>query len=933
MAHKHLQQSFTGGELSPAMYGRLDDQKYQQGLATCRNFVVLPQGPVRNRSGFAYVGAAKYADKPTILLPFVFSSDDTMLLEFGDKYIRVITHGGYVSSASGAATPLEITTPYAAEDLKDIHFAQSGDVMTLVHPNYAPQELRRYGLRDWRLVQINFGAPLAAPTGLSGSYVCNDANAKDAEKTTYKIRYKVTAIRTTDEGNKESTASAVCEVTGNLYLSSSRITLTWSPVEGAERYRVYKTYSGVYGYVGEVETTSFVDNNIANDPSITPPRYDDPFNQARGITSVTVTNGGSGYLYTSSGVTTKSLGSLANRVRAPSHISILGDTLADAKRWDYSVDRDNFKRYPPHWTRSNTARFDSDGYPSDASVIAYARRFFEVVDMAGGGSGAAVSAEFDISRAKYDGEGLDSVFSTTATLKSITVTAPGAGYAKPVLYVYGSPYGLESAYRFEYDLAIGVSGLSVEVTDSTGSGAELVPVVSNGVVKSVTVRTGGANYTNPTIRFIATGSGSGAAATATVGQAGDYPGAVSYFEQRRIFAGTASRPLFVWMTRPGTESDMSYTLPSQKDNRIKFRVAALQASRIRHIVPLSSLILMTTSAEFRVTTANDDTLTPSSVGVKPQSYVGASNVSPVIVNSSIVYASERGGHVWELGYNWQASGFVTGDMCLRAAHLFDGKTVVSMTQSKAPTSIIWCVSSDGTLLGCTYVPEQSVGAWHRHDTKNGVFESVACVSEGDEDILYAVIRRTINGKTVRYIERMHEREALSLEESFFVDAGIEDVYKTPQDFVDTLGHLEGCEVAILADGKVMPRAVVTNGRVAFPDKATRVIVGLPIESDLQTLPVALQTQDGGFAQGSMKNIVHEYVRVYRSSGVKVGASFDELYEAAPRQFEPYGTPPQLKSDNIEVMSGPSWGDSGAVCIRQDEPLPLMICGLTAEIAL
>ena len=378
---------------------------------------------------------------------------------------------------------------------------------------------------------------------------------------------------------------------------------------------------------------------------------------------------------------------------------------------------------------------------------------------------------------------------------------------------------------------------------------------------------------------------------------------------------------------------MSYTLPTQKDNRIKFRVAALQASRIRHIVPLSSLILMTTSAEFRVTTANDDTLTPSSVGVKPQSYVGASNVPPLVVNSSIVYAAERGGHVWELGYNWQASGFVTGDMCLRAAHLFDNSTIVDMALAKAPCPIVWCVTSKGDLLGCTYVPEQGVGAWHRHDTKGGFFESVACVSEGNEDILYAIIRREINGKTVRYVERMHERDGLDLEDSFFVDCGIEDKYEEATNTVTGLTHIEGQEVSILADGKVMPRTTVKDGTVKFPDKAKHVIVGLPVESDLETLPVALQTQDGGFAQGAKKNVVREYVRVYQSSGVKVGPSFDNLYEARTRRFEPYGTPPQLKSEDVEVMVGPKWGDSGSVCIRQDEPLPMMVTGLVADIAL
>lgn len=693
---KHVQQSFSGGEMSPAMYGRLDDQKYQQGLAACRNFVVLPQGPVRNRSGFAFVGEVRDSSKKTILVPFIFSSTDTMLLEFGEGYIRVISRGGFVPSAPGSSEPLVIATPYKAADLSDLHYAQSGDVLTIVHPSYQPRELRRNSEYSWELRALSFGAPLAAPGGLSGSYSCGDEDAKDAEKTAYTIKYRVTAVRSSDDGDLESAASGTCAVTGNVYLSSSKVRLTWNAVAGAERYRVYKTYSGVYGYVGETEDREFIDNNIASDTSKTPPRYDDPFT--------------------------------------------------------------------------------------------------------------------------YN----------------------------------GSP---------------------------------------------------------------------------------DYPGAVSYFEQRRIFAGTLRRPLFVWMTRPGTESDMSYTLPSQKDNRIKFRIAALQASRIRHVVPLSSLILMTTGAEFRVTTANDDTLTPSSIGVKPQSYVGANNVQPAMVNSSIIYAAARGGHMWELGYNWQASGFVTGDMCLRASHLFDTREIVSIAQMKAPYPIIWCVTNDGALLGCTYVPEQNIGAWHRHDTKDGFFESVAVVSEGDEDILYAIVRRTVNGVQHRYIERMHEREGLSLEKSFFVDCGVEDVYPAPQNHVDGLSHIEGEEVSILADGKVMPRQVVRNGTVSFPDKATRVVVGLPIESDIQTLPVAVQTQDGGYGQGAKKNLVRQYIRVYQSSGLKVGADFGSLYRERPRTFENYGTPPALKSEVVEVMSGPSWNDLGQLCVRQDDPLPLMVVSICSEVAM
>ena len=93
-----------------------------------------------------------------------------------------------------------------------------------------------------------------------------------------------------------------------------------------------------------------------------------------------------------------------------------------------------------------------------------------------------------------------------------------------------------------------------------------------------------------------------------------------------------------------------------------------------------------------------------------------------------------------------------------------------MALSKSPIPIVWAVSSSGKLLGLTYVPEQQIGAWHQHDT-DGLFESVACVSEGNDDVTYCVVKRTINGASKRYIERMGTRLFATQRDNFFVDAG------------------------------------------------------------------------------------------------------------------------------------------------------------------
>jgi hypothetical protein len=108
-------------------------------------------------------------------------------------------------------------------------------------------------------------------------------------------------------------------------------------------------------------------------------------------------------------------------------------------------------------------------------------------------------------------------------------------------------------------------------------------------------------------------------------------------------------------------------------------------------------------------------------------------------------------------------------------------------------------------------------------------------------------------------------------------------------------------------------------------------VGLPYESDLQTLPLTLQIE--AFGQGRAKNINEAFVRVYRSSGLFVGPSENKLVEAKWRTTEPYGSPPSLKTDEVGVKLTPTWQQNGQIYVRQVDPLPLTIVGLTLEVAI
>jgi hypothetical protein len=414
--------------------------------------------------------------------------------------------------------------------------------------------------------------------------------------------------------------------------------------------------------------------------------------------------------------------------------------------------------------------------------------------------------------------------------------------------------------------------------------------------------------------------------------ANNYPQSVSYFEQRRVFAGTNNKPQTLWLTRSATESNMNYSIPTQDNDAMIIKVAAREANTIRHLVPLSDLVLLTSGGEWKCSAGSADALTPTTIQVKPQSYMGASNVQPVVTGNSILYSADRGAKVREISYSWEAQSYRTVDASIMAPHLFDGYGITDMAYMRSPYQVLWCVRSDGALLGLTYVPDQQVLAWHTHTT-DGQFESVCVIAEGSEDVLYVVVKRTIGGSTKRYVERLRSRQFSVQEDAFFVDSGL--TYSgAAVTTISGLGHLEGKQVVALANGAVVGNLTVNAGAITLPASATKVHVGLPITAKLRTLPATIDSRGiGAFGQGYPKNINAVHLRVYRSAGIFVGPSEDKLVEYKQRTNEVWGAPPGLKSDEIEVVLSPTWSRSGQIYVQHDDPLPLTVVSLSLDVAL
>lgn len=885
MSVRVTQLSYNSGIMSGLMSGRADDTKYGSGLQACRNARCTPQGPIENRPGFMYVAETKYPDKKARLIPFTYSVDQTMIIELGDRYVRFHTQGKTLMNSEGTA-PYELATPWKEEDLFQIHYTQNAEVMTLVHPYYPPQELRRYSLTDWRMVPVSLITSLTPPKDVTSTRLTSAASDSNSEK--YTQTYVVTALN--EDRTEESEASKETTVKANLYATGTTVKVSWKTAPGAKYYRVYKLQGGIYGYIGETMETSIIDDNIAPETGQTPPYLDDVFQVSGGITNVEVLNGGSGYAN-------------GNRI----------SSVLDHGRGSSDV----------YWGTVGGHGWNELSLPFPMNGYAFGTLHCDgVIDLEGNGTGATVSYKTSADE-----------FGWQSILNSVTLTNEGGyGYVKPVVqfrWTSGTSDKLMATFQV-YTLVEEVP-ISLNIVDSTGRGGEIGFSIENGSFTDAWVKVAGSGYTSPSVQVISL-NGSGAQFKLTIGNAGDYPAAVGYFEQRRIFAGSRLRPQQIWMTATGTESNMTYHLPLQDDDRISFAVASRDLNQIQHVIALQQLLMLTSAAEWRVSPLNSDAITPTSISVRPQSYVGASSVQPVMANNTAIYAAARGGHIREIAYNYNAGGYVSGDLSLRATGLFDGYDILDLSFSKEPFPVVWAVSSSGSLLGLTYVPEQQVGAWFEYTTA-GAFESVAVVQEGLDDVIYTITSRTINGETKRFVECSTRREDTTPRRGNFLDCSGE-YFGDETTSVSGITWLAGQEVTVNADGAVVTGLKVgENGTLTLPKKASRVVVGLPYSMEVQTMPIVAQVSDGSLAKGHTKNVSRVWLRLKNSAAPEVGSNFSDMAQVKTRTKETFGEPPRLIDGVIEALPPGKWEDDTGVCVRMDKPLPFTLISHSSEIEL
>ena len=429
----------------------------------------------------------------------------------------------------------------------------------------------------------------------------------------------------------------------------------------------------------------------------------------------------------------------------------------------------------------------------------------------------------------------------------------------------------------------------------------------------------------------------------------DNPGAVVFHENRLVYGGSPSFPNSFWGSevneyekfQPGTADGDSYT----------FTLNARKSSFIRWLESRDVMIAGLEDSEWQIG-LRDGIITPSSIFTRRRTIHGCANIQSIVAEQSILFVERGGDKVRELNFNFESDDYIAADKTLLAEDVGGSSGFKQIDVQNRPFPVVWAVNNDGELAGMTYIRDQNLSAWHAHKTGatalgvsdgSDSYESVAVIPNlADEtvDEVWVIVKRTINGATVRFVERFEkplDKDAVP------TDARMLDAFtlqETTSTTVSGLDRFDGDTVTAIRDGDPdkISTHVVAGGEITITAPVTNVVVGLPYKPLIQTMRPAVPGPTGT-SQAEIARISKVWLRLFNTLGLKCGATEAgvtalNLEKSSQVNEDDYYTFADngLFEGDVEFQDYAGGNNlQNFVFIVQDLPLPATITALIMEV--
>ncbi|PLE21232.1 hypothetical protein B6I67_07505 [Klebsiella pneumoniae] len=391
-----------------------------------------------------------------------------------------------------------------------------------------------------------------------------------------------------------------------------------------------------------------------------------------------------------------------------------------------------------------------------------------------------------------------------------------------------------------------------------------------------------------------------------------YPGAVTLYQQRLVLAGSPQYPQTIWWSETGVY--LSFELGTDDDDAISFTLSSDQLNPIVHLAQMNTLIALTYGGEFTITSGSDAAITPTNISVKNPSPYGCNSIRPVRVGTEIMFIQRAGKKLYAVAYDPDSYvSYSANDLTVLAEHITAGG-VLDMAYQQQPDAFVWLIRADGVLVTMGIDRAQDVVAWSRQIT-DGVFESVASIPSESDDVIYVLVRREVNGQTVRYVE--------VFDSTLNTDSAVTGSSSEGATTWTGLSHLNGKTVDVVADGSVMPQATVTGGQITLSRKAKKIEVGLHYETTIQTLTPEISTTEGT-TQNARKRTSEVTLRFMETTGAECNGQVIPFRTFAPKILNQPA--PLFTGDHYFGKLGWERGEDTLI-IQQRQPLPFHLLAI------
>ena len=413
-----------------------------------------------------------------------------------------------------------------------------------------------------------------------------------------------------------------------------------------------------------------------------------------------------------------------------------------------------------------------------------------------------------------------------------------------------------------------------------------------------------------------------------------WPSAVGLHEGRLWWAGKGN----IW----GSVSDAyeSHDPDVEGDSGpINRSIASGGVDRIQWIASLGRLIIGTESREMQAKTGSlEEPLTPTNFSLRDLSNQGSALVPAVKLDKRLLFVQAGQTRVMEIGYSGDTLDYETADRTVLAPEIGE-PAIVRMAAQRQPDTRLHCIRSDGKVGLLVNEPAENVAAWIEVATtaQNGAVEEVAVLPSSGEDAVYYIVRREVNGSTVRYLERWaRESQARGGSSNRLADSFIVQ-NSTATTIVSGASHLIGSSViAWGATADLGSYTVSTTGGIVISQAATTVVLGLPYEAWFKSAKLAYAAEAGtALTQRKRVNHVGLVLADVHALGLQYGPSTNST-DLDPMPLIELGATASTDAvnttyDHESVVFPGTWDTDSRIVLRAVAPRPCTVLGAVVQI--